>query len=238
MYYYIYKITNINTGRFYIGSHKTTNLDDGYFGSGLYLKRSIKKYGKDSFIKENIVYCNNAKHMLHKETEILQKYKSNPVYNLKFCSSGGNTREKYTKNKKQAYIQKLINNPKSPIGKKGKYAHNYGSQSSNETRLKQSNTHRKRFALLKANTKEWNKWRQKYIPHALKNQKIMTEIISKPVKITRISTGKTLFFKSKAQCGRYLGLKSLNIIQQYVLGKCKNNTALVSRLKQYKIELL
>ena len=52
MYYIIYKITNINTGQFYIGSHKTHNVEDGYFGSGIYLKRAIKKYGKAAFIKE------------------------------------------------------------------------------------------------------------------------------------------------------------------------------------------
>ena len=52
MFYYIYKITNINNGCFYIGSHKTYDLNDGYFGSGIYLKRAIKKYGKESFKKE------------------------------------------------------------------------------------------------------------------------------------------------------------------------------------------
>ena len=30
MVYYIYKITNINTGKYYIGSHKTKDLHDGY----------------------------------------------------------------------------------------------------------------------------------------------------------------------------------------------------------------
>lgn len=238
MYYYIYKITNINNGKFYIGSHKTNDLDDGYFGSGVYLKRSIKRYGKDSFIKENILFCDSVEQMLQKETEILQRYKDDVTYNLKFCSCGGNTREKYTDKQKEAYIEKLINNPNCPIGKKGVHSFNYGKQLQEETRRRQSVTHKARFASLKSNTKEWSKWRQKYIPHALKNQKLMSEINSKPIRITNLITSKTITFKSKTECMRYLGIKNFNTIERYALGMCKNSSKIFDILKKYKVELL
>lgn len=51
-YYYIYKITNLLDGKVYIGQHTTTNLDDGYFGSGKHIIRAVKKYGKENFRKE------------------------------------------------------------------------------------------------------------------------------------------------------------------------------------------
>jgi hypothetical protein len=45
-YHYLYKITR-DDGKYYIGIHSTDDLNDGYFGSGKRLWKSIKRHGKD-----------------------------------------------------------------------------------------------------------------------------------------------------------------------------------------------
>lgn len=70
-YYYLYKITNILNGKIYIGVHRTDNLNDNYMGSGINLKRAIKKYGIDNFKKEIIEYFANEKDMFQREIEIV-----------------------------------------------------------------------------------------------------------------------------------------------------------------------
>ena len=51
-YHIIYKTTNIVNNKIYIGLHSTNKLNDGYIGSGKILKKAIKKYGKDKFVRE------------------------------------------------------------------------------------------------------------------------------------------------------------------------------------------
>jgi hypothetical protein len=46
---YIYITTNKLNGKRYIGQHQSKDWDYKYFGSGIYLKRAIKKYGLENF---------------------------------------------------------------------------------------------------------------------------------------------------------------------------------------------
>ena len=49
MYHFVYETTNLINQKVYIGKHSTSNLCDGYLGTGKYLKNSVKKYGKENF---------------------------------------------------------------------------------------------------------------------------------------------------------------------------------------------
>lgn len=91
MFYIIYKITNQIDGKFYIGSHKTKNLNDSYMGSGKYLKHAQEKYGLDKFTKEILFVFDNPKDMYNKEAEIINEdfLATENTYNLKVGGMGG-----------------------------------------------------------------------------------------------------------------------------------------------------
>jgi hypothetical protein len=55
---FIYKTTCLIDGNYYIGQHKGYETDD-YLGSGMELKKAIKKYGEKNFKREILAYAND-----------------------------------------------------------------------------------------------------------------------------------------------------------------------------------
>lgn len=84
MYYTIYKITNKINDKEYIGAHQTLDLDDGYMGSGKYIKRAIKKYGIENFKKEYLCFAKNEASMYFIEAMLVdEEYVDSDIsYNL------------------------------------------------------------------------------------------------------------------------------------------------------------
>jgi hypothetical protein len=70
MYHFIYK-TCSPSGLYYYGRHSTLNVDDGYLGSGKWI-RSIKDKSK---LKRNIeLFCETFEELLIKEKEYISKH--------------------------------------------------------------------------------------------------------------------------------------------------------------------
>lgn len=72
-FHFIYKTTNLLNNKFYIGMHSTSNLNDGYLGSGKKLKYSLQKYGIENFKCEIIEYYNDRKSLADRERELVNK---------------------------------------------------------------------------------------------------------------------------------------------------------------------
>ena len=91
MYYYLYKVKNKINGRYYVGVHKTENLNDEYMGSGKVIQQAIEKYGIENFEKEILEFFENPEKMYEKEKEIVTEefLSNNKVYNLKTGGNGG-----------------------------------------------------------------------------------------------------------------------------------------------------
>jgi hypothetical protein len=90
MVFIIYKTTNLVNGKFYIGKHnQSTDLFDGYYGSGSLLKKAIKKYGKDNFIRETLFKFDNEHSAYQKEISVISENLTNPLcYNLRTGGTG------------------------------------------------------------------------------------------------------------------------------------------------------
>jgi len=90
--YIVYKTTNLVNGRYYIGKHKTDDIDnDSYLGSGVVLQQAIKKYGKESFEREVIKICQTEKEAYeYEKLAICEEVLADPkCYNLKGGGVGG-----------------------------------------------------------------------------------------------------------------------------------------------------
>ena len=90
-YHYIYKTVNLINEKFYIGMHSTSNLEDGYIGSGKRLWYSIKKYGKENFKMEILEFLPDRSSLKEREKEIVNSelLKEDLCMNLKIGGEGG-----------------------------------------------------------------------------------------------------------------------------------------------------
>jgi group I intron endonuclease len=121
----IYKTTNTLNGKIYVG--KDCNSNAYYLGSGIWLKRAIKKYGKGNFIKEVLEECDLSNINEREVYWIKELDARNPKvgYNIAAGGDGGQLGRKMT----AATRKKMVK-----IWKRLGKAHR-GKHPSEETRL-------------------------------------------------------------------------------------------------------
>ena len=90
-YYIVYRTTNLINGRYYIGSHHTFKIEDGYLGSGVILKKALRKYGRSNFSREVICFCTSYEAMREVETCFVKYHLDNfasRCYNISYSGTG------------------------------------------------------------------------------------------------------------------------------------------------------
>jgi group I intron endonuclease len=128
MSYCIYKTTNLINGKFYIGKDENNKL--WYLGSGVLIKKAIKKYGRENFIKTIIDTSNDKDELCKKERFWIRFYNSQDSsigYNVADGGEGGFTGFRSEESKRK-------------IGEssKGRISYWKGKRLSDETREKMS----------------------------------------------------------------------------------------------------
>ena len=79
----IYKTTNLINNKIYIGQDSKNNSN--YFGSGYFINRALKKYGKENFKKEILEFCKTKEELNKREEFWIEFYNSTDIkigYNL------------------------------------------------------------------------------------------------------------------------------------------------------------
>ena len=166
MKYIIYKVTNNINKRYYIGQHRTKNINDNYMGSGKIVKEAIKKYGKENFTKEILYVFDNFEEMNNKEREIVTEefINKSETYNIEL---GGNNapliEETKRKISKALKGRKLADNHKKNIAlKQGIYKRTEKHRDEISERLKgkkMSEETKKKISKNSASAKPFEIWK-------------------------------------------------------------------------------
>lgn len=169
MKYIIYKITNRVNNKVYIGFHGTSDVYDGYMGSGKLLNASIKKHGLDNFTKEVLFEYEMKQDALDKEREIVnEEFINRPdTYNIKLGGEGGWDHTWNSEKRKDAIRQSfkegrskgwnLSHDQRSRIGKKSFK----GKTHSKEARKKIGNASRLKDEIFKLRKSDYLKIEKK-----------------------------------------------------------------------------
>jgi group I intron endonuclease len=120
-YGYVYETINLKNGKTYIGQHKG-HWNENYFGSGVFLNKAIKKYGKDNFECNLIMWAHSRNELNNLEIKYIAYYK--PEYNIAIGGYGGT----YQRTKKTRQKQSEAS--------RGEKNHFYGEHHLEETRKK------------------------------------------------------------------------------------------------------
>ena len=138
IFYTVYETTNLINGKTYIGKHITSDLNDGYFGSGTELIEAIKKYGLENFVTE-ILHIFDKEEYMNLAERILVVPDKDINYNLVPGGNGFAKGNQFGKVKRSESFKKLLSDKMkerdNPGFKKGYIPWNKGLSKESDLRV-------------------------------------------------------------------------------------------------------
>lgn len=94
-YHFLYKTINEKNEKYYIGVHSTNDIEDGYLGSGIRIKKSIQYHGRKAHKREILEFFGNREDAFKREEEIINEelLKDPKCMNLSLGGKGFETEE-------------------------------------------------------------------------------------------------------------------------------------------------
>jgi hypothetical protein len=87
---FVYCTTCLSTGQYYIGAHQTDEINDGYLGSGRWIKKAVLELGESAFSKEVIAVYNTVEEAFAREELLVRCHRRNKLcMNIRKNGKGG-----------------------------------------------------------------------------------------------------------------------------------------------------
>lgn len=142
MNYYVYEIINNVNSKKYIGkrSCKYNIEDDKYMGSGVIIRKAIKKYGLDNFTKKIIKIFSTEEEAFKYEKQLIEELNvinDSNYYNIKDGGLGNSRNDAIKLNKNLSPEKRIIKSKKLSISNSGSNNAMYGKIGKNNPTSKE-----------------------------------------------------------------------------------------------------
>jgi len=136
----VYKTTNLLNGKVYIGQDSKNRHT--YLGSGILLKKAIKKYGRDNFVKDTVAWCDTKDKLDFLEKFYIDFFKTRVPNGYNLTDGGeGIVGHHHAEETKQKMSKAALGKPKTEEAKSRMSQSKKGSYHSEETKQKMSQSH-------------------------------------------------------------------------------------------------
>lgn len=89
MKYFVYLTTNFINNKQYVGEHSSEDFNDAYLGSGVAIKKALKKYGKENFSRKILETFKSKEEAFNAQKKYIQLFNTLSPAGYNFSPTGG-----------------------------------------------------------------------------------------------------------------------------------------------------